>query len=72
VSDFGLTNAGTIHAANSLLGTLGTFLWQISHIRQSAQEEGWFAAEVGQSSLLVAWWSMEKKIALKVLKNNPA
>jgi hypothetical protein len=50
VSDFGLTNAGTIHAANSLLGTLGTFLWQISHIRQPAQEEGWLAAEIGQGA----------------------
>jgi hypothetical protein len=38
--------AATIHAANSLLGTIGTFQCY-SHIRQPAWEEGWLAAESG-------------------------
>jgi hypothetical protein len=37
----------TIHAVNSPLETIGTFRWQISHIRQPEQEEGWLAAEIG-------------------------
>jgi hypothetical protein len=40
-------SVATIRAANSLPGTIGTFRWQFSHIRQPAQEEGWLAAEIG-------------------------
>src|ERR1700738_964408 len=32
-----------MHAANSLPGSIGTSRWQISHIRQPEQEEGWLA-----------------------------
>jgi hypothetical protein len=46
VSDRDLT-AATVHAANSLLKTIGMFRWQFSHIRQPAQQEGWVAAEIG-------------------------
>jgi hypothetical protein len=57
IAIFGLTNRRRRHATNSHLAT--TFRWQISHIRQREQEEGWLAAEIGTSrrSLRGESWS---------------
>ena len=50
IAIFGLTNRRHHHTTNLLLGTIGTFRWQVSHIRQPAQEEGRLAAEIGHFS----------------------
>ena len=44
--------------ANSFLGTIGTFRWRVSHIRQPAQEEGRLAAEIGITRISYRIWSM--------------
>jgi hypothetical protein len=39
IAIFGLTNRRHHHATNSLLRTIGTFQWPISHIRQPEQDD---------------------------------
>src|SRR6202045_1171637 len=44
--DFGITN-GRHYPRQFAPGVIGTFRRQISHIRQTASEEGWLGAEIG-------------------------